>query len=49
LHSAFNYFIITSNQEALFKIFLILWFTAILIIFFFEQTKRIVCQIKFKK
>jgi RsiW-degrading membrane proteinase PrsW (M82 family) len=49
LHSVFNYFIITSNNGALFKIFLTLWFTAILIIFFFEQIKNAVCQIKLKR
>lgn len=49
LHAAFNYFIITSSQGTLFRIFLVLWFTAILIILFFERVKTIVCQPRFKK
>lgn len=43
LHAIFNFFIITSNGQDMFLIFLILWFSAIGVIYFFERVKKIVC------
>ncbi|MBI2100342.1 MAG: PrsW family intramembrane metalloprotease [Candidatus Vogelbacteria bacterium] len=39
LHALFNYFIITAKSEGVLKIFVLLWATAIFVIFFFERVK----------
>ncbi|MCE9628545.1 MAG: PrsW family intramembrane metalloprotease [Candidatus Vogelbacteria bacterium] len=48
LHTIFNFFIIVSSTAQMFKIFLVLWVAAILVIYFFERVKRIVCMPNFK-
>jgi RsiW-degrading membrane proteinase PrsW (M82 family) len=39
LHSLFNFFIMVSSGELVFPAFIVLWFTAILTILFFERVK----------
>lgn len=46
LHAMFNYFIITSESQGVLKIFVLLWATAIVVIFFFEKVKAIVLNLK---
>lgn len=41
LHTAFNFFIIISNEGEMIKIFVSLWFLAIFVILFFEAIKKI--------
>ena len=48
LHTLFNFFIIVSSNTQMFKIFLVLWVAAILVIYFFERVKRVVCMPDFK-
>lgn len=49
LHGVFNFFIIVSTGTQMFKIFLVLWITAIVVIYFFEKVKRVVCMPDFTK
>ena len=45
LHTAFNFFIISSSEGEMIKIFITLWFLAIFVILFFERIKKINCPI----
>lgn len=49
LHALFNFFIITINNVGMFKIFLLWWIIAIILLVFFEKVKRIVCTPSFKE
>ncbi len=49
LHSFFNYTIIKGVESDLFKIFLLFWFLALMIILFFEKIKQNIIQFKIDK
>ena len=43
LHTMFNYLIITSKNDNLLPVFLLLWAVTLVVIFIFEPIKKIVC------
>lgn len=44
LHALFNYSIIKSDSDQVFKIFALLWFAGVIIIFLFERVKQTITQ-----